>query len=81
MPAAANETTPLWSNGVHNTTRLGETEREDEDDDCDGHETRRLLPRHNTIEIGPPADPWRLSYWIMVLQGASMLLPWNGKDP
>ncbi|KAF9316841.1 hypothetical protein BG003_001501 [Podila horticola] len=76
MPAA-DETTPLWPSGVHNANHLGEPEIEDEDDGCDGHETRRLLPRHNTIEIGPPADPWHLSYWIMVLQGASMLLPWN----
>ncbi|KAG0346318.1 hypothetical protein BG004_001936 [Podila humilis] len=77
MPAAANETTPLWPHGA-NTNQHGEPEDEHDEDGCEGHETRRLLPRHNTIELGPPADPWRLSYWIMVLQGASMLLPWNG---
>ncbi|KAG0281724.1 hypothetical protein BGZ95_011642 [Linnemannia exigua] len=74
MPAV-DETTPLWEQGaVHNTNRLGE--REDTNDHDDDH-TTPLLPRHSTVELGPPADPWRISYWIMVIQGASMLLPWN----
>ncbi|KAG0361008.1 nucleoside transporter-domain-containing protein [Gamsiella multidivaricata] len=76
MPAAAvDETTPLWpQNGDHNSNHLGESQP---DDDNDEYETSHLLTRHRTVEQGPPADPWRISYWIMVLQGASMLLPWN----
>ncbi|KAI1291397.1 hypothetical protein EDD11_008970 [Mortierella claussenii] len=80
MPAAAaedtvDETTPLWpENAAHNTNRLGELQ----DDEDDEHETMpHSLPRHRTIENGPPPDPWRISYWIMAIQGASMLLPWN----
>ncbi|KAF9903530.1 hypothetical protein EC991_003735 [Linnemannia zychae] len=74
MPAV-DETTPLWEQGaVHNTNHLGE--RDDTDNDNDD-QTTPLLLRHNTVELGPPADPWRISYWIMVIQGASMLLPWN----
>ncbi|KAG0374749.1 hypothetical protein BGX24_010008 [Mortierella sp. AD032] len=73
MPAV-DETTPLWEQGaVHNTNHLGEREDTNDNDDY----TTPLIPRHNTVELGPPADPWRLSYWIMVIQGASMLLPWN----
>ncbi|KAF9431136.1 hypothetical protein BGZ94_008286 [Podila epigama] len=72
-------TNPEWPEGaIHNTNHLGELAPEvDEDDGCEGHERRPLLAHRYTAELGPPADPWRLSYWIMVLQGASMLLPWN----
>ncbi|KAF9539197.1 hypothetical protein EC957_005650 [Mortierella hygrophila] len=74
MPSV-DETTPLWEQGaVHNTNHLGE-HQQDETDDNDNHTTPLL--RHNTVELGPPADPYHLSYWIMVIQGASMLLPWN----
>ncbi|KAF9119696.1 hypothetical protein BGW39_000113 [Mortierella sp. 14UC] len=76
MPAV-DETTPLCEQGaVHNTNHLGERDHTDNDHDNDD-QTTPLLPRHNTVELGPPADPWRISYWIMVIQGASMLLPWN----
>ncbi|KAF9926672.1 hypothetical protein FBU30_003785 [Linnemannia zychae] len=72
MPAV-DETTPLWDRGaVLNTNHLGELQ---EDNDHDDYTTPLL--RHTTVELGPPADPWHLSYWIMVIQGASMLLPWN----
>lgn len=75
MPSV-DETTPLWEQGaVHNTNHLGE-HQQDEHDDNDNLTTPLL--RHNTVELGPPADPYRISYWIMVIQGASMLLPWNG---
>ena len=75
MPSV-DETTPLWEQGVvHNTNHLGE-HQQDENDDNDNHTTPLL--RHNTVELGPPADPYRISYWIMAIQGASMLLPWNG---
>ncbi|KAG0047880.1 hypothetical protein BGZ83_007145 [Gryganskiella cystojenkinii] len=71
MPEA-DETTPLFSQDVVNLDRNGDPE---------AHETDSLLnhslPRHSTVELGPPADPWQISYWIMVIQGASMLLPWN----
>ncbi|ORZ07957.1 nucleoside transporter-domain-containing protein [Lobosporangium transversale] len=71
MSATADETTPLWPEGaVHNANHLGEHED-------DEHEINYDLPRHRSFEHGPPADPWRISYWIMVIQGASMLLPWN----
>ncbi|KAF9312193.1 hypothetical protein BGZ91_006592 [Linnemannia elongata] len=74
MPSV-DETTPLWEQGaVNNTNHLGE-HQQDENDDNDNHTTPLL--RHNTVELGPPADPYRISYWIMVIQGASMLLPWN----
>ncbi|KAH7049624.1 hypothetical protein BKA57DRAFT_320556 [Linnemannia elongata] len=74
MPSV-DETTPLWEQGVvSNTNHLGE-HQQDENDDNDNHTTPLL--RHNTVELGPPADPYRISYWIMVIQGASMLLPWN----
>jgi hypothetical protein len=42
--------------------------------------TSHVVPRRHTVHQGPPRDPWHLSYWIMVIQGASMLLPWNGKS-
>ena len=74
MPAV-NETTPLWPQDATNTNHRGEPYTEDDDE----HEPQHSLLRHNTVELGPPADPWRISYWIMVIQGASMLLPWNGK--
>ncbi|KAF9125080.1 hypothetical protein BGX30_000626 [Mortierella sp. GBA39] len=75
MPSV-DETTPLRGQGaVHNTNHLGE-HQQDENDDNDNHTTPLL--RHNTVELGPPADPYHLSYWIMAIQGASMLLPWNG---
>ncbi|KAF9143056.1 hypothetical protein BG015_000568 [Linnemannia schmuckeri] len=76
MPSV-DETTPLWEQGaVHNTNHLGEQQHQEDDaDDNDSHTTPLL--RHNTVELGPPADPYRISYWIMVIQGASMLLPWN----
>lgn len=78
MPSV-DETTPLWEQGaVNNTNHLGE-HQQDENDDNDNHTTPLL--RHNTVELGPPADPYRISYWIMVIQGASMLLPWNGVYP
>ncbi|KAF9202129.1 hypothetical protein BGZ49_007666 [Haplosporangium sp. Z 27] len=75
MPAAADETTPLWSQGDNNTNPLevDQIDNEDSDDDLETHS----LIRHTFVEHGPPADPWHISYWIMVLQGASMLLPWN----
>ncbi|KAG0209510.1 hypothetical protein BGX28_010283 [Mortierella sp. GBA30] len=73
MPAV-DETTPLWTqDAAHNTNHLGEPYADDDDE----HETRHPLLRHSTVELGPPADPWHISYWIMVIQGASMLLPWN----
>ncbi|KAF9961173.1 hypothetical protein BGZ70_008350 [Mortierella alpina] len=72
MPAV-NETTPLWPQDATNTNHRGEPYAEDDDE----HEPQHSLLRHNTVELGPPADPWRISYWIMVIQGASMLLPWN----
>ncbi|KAF9107061.1 hypothetical protein BGX27_008888 [Mortierella sp. AM989] len=76
MPTAADESTPLWSqSAVHNTNHLNDPQPDLEDDDSD-LETHSLL-RHTSVEHGPPADPWHISYWIMVLQGASMLLPWN----
>ncbi|KAF9082994.1 hypothetical protein BGX23_011892 [Mortierella sp. AD031] len=75
MPAV-DETTPLWQQGaVHNTNHLGD--QDDHDHDNNDNEDRPLLPRHSTVQLGPPADPWHISYWIMVIQGASMLLPWN----
>ncbi|KAF8926536.1 hypothetical protein BGZ58_011108 [Dissophora ornata] len=76
MPTAVDETTPLWPQGaVHNTDHLGELHPED--DQNDEVETTHTVPRYSTVEHGPPADPWRISYWIMAFQGASMLLPWN----
>ncbi|KAF9573955.1 hypothetical protein EC968_007641 [Mortierella alpina] len=72
MPAV-DETTPLWPQDATNTNHRGEPYVEDDDE----HEAQHSLLRHNTVELGPPADPWRISYWIMVIQGASMLLPWN----
>jgi hypothetical protein len=76
MPSV-DETTPLREQGaVYNTNHLGE--QQDDNDNDNDDQTTPLLLRHNTVELGPPADPWRLSYWIMVIQGASMLLPWNG---
>ncbi|KAG0291019.1 hypothetical protein BGZ97_006008 [Linnemannia gamsii] len=75
MPSV-DETTPLREQGaVYNTNHLGE--QQDDNDNDNDDQTTPLLLRHNTVELGPPADPWRLSYWIMVIQGASMLLPWN----
>ncbi|KAI8602464.1 hypothetical protein EDD21DRAFT_74627 [Dissophora ornata] len=80
MPTAVDETTPLWPQGaVHNTDHLGELHPED--DQNDEVETTHTVPRYSTVEHGPPADPWRISYWIMAFQGASMLLPWNGNNP
>ncbi|KAF9179628.1 hypothetical protein BGZ51_006749 [Haplosporangium sp. Z 767] len=79
MPAAAaddDETATSWpQDAVHSTNHLGEPEQQDPDGDNE-LETAPLL-RHSTVELGPPADPWHLSYWIMIIQGASMLLPWN----
>ncbi|KAG0327979.1 hypothetical protein BGZ99_006478 [Dissophora globulifera] len=77
MPAV-DETTPLWPQGaVHNTNHLGEPQLDESDDDNDDLEDIHAIPRHHLVELGPPADPWRISYWIMAFQGASMLLPWN----
>ncbi|KAG0253435.1 hypothetical protein BG011_006383 [Mortierella polycephala] len=78
MPAAApeDETATSWpQDAVHDTNHLGEPQQLDPDEDNE-LETAPLL-RHSTVELGPPADPWHLSYWIMIIQGASMLLPWN----
>ncbi|KAF9174907.1 hypothetical protein BGX21_008827 [Mortierella sp. AD011] len=76
MPASADETTPLCSEIASNNPLHIEVPPIDNDDDADDLETHSLL-RHTTVEDEPPSDPWHLSYWIMVLQGASMLLPWN----
>ncbi|KAG0023576.1 hypothetical protein BGZ80_009009 [Entomortierella chlamydospora] len=76
MPASADETTPLCSEIAPNNSLHLEVPPIDNDDDADDLETHSLL-RHTTVEDEPPSDPWHLSYWIMVLQGASMLLPWN----
>ncbi|KAF9163063.1 hypothetical protein DFQ26_002970 [Actinomortierella ambigua] len=68
--ATIDERTPLWpqnqSPTFYNHNGRGVQ------DDGDGHE-------HSTtcFDIGPPKDPWHLSYWIMVIQGTAMLLPWN----
>ncbi|KAF8938673.1 hypothetical protein BGZ47_008468 [Haplosporangium gracile] len=76
MPSV-DETTPLWEQGaVHNPNNLSEQQHQQDDTDDNDSQTTPLL-RHNTVEPGPPADPYRISYWIMVIQGASMLLPWN----
>ncbi|KAF9350682.1 hypothetical protein BGX26_011193 [Mortierella sp. AD094] len=76
MPAAADETTPLWSESAVDNPNHLEVPQIDNDDDDDDLETHSLI-RHTSVEHGPPSDAWHLSYWIMVLQGASMLLPWN----
>ncbi|KAK3804897.1 MAG: nucleoside transporter-domain-containing protein [Benniella sp.] len=67
MPAEvleAEETTPL----LH---------RDEQVEDDGELVTSHVVPRRHTVHQGPPRDRWHLSYWIMVVQGASMLLPWN----
>ncbi|GJJ72040.1 solute carrier family 29 (equilibrative nucleoside transporter), member 1/2/3 [Entomortierella parvispora] len=73
MPAD-DETRPLSAQEV-NLTSNGDPDMDDGDES--DPLLRPSLPRHSTVEHGPPADPWHISYWIMVIQGASMLLPWN----
>ncbi|KAF9583793.1 hypothetical protein BGW38_008508 [Lunasporangiospora selenospora] len=74
MPTEADETTPLFSQGGNYDTTHLEVGHADNDDD-----PRRdyNLGAHRIVEHGPPADKWNLSYWIMIVQGTAMLLPWN----
>ncbi|KAG0231121.1 hypothetical protein BGW41_002315 [Actinomortierella wolfii] len=69
--ATIDERTPLWPQS-HSTQTYSDNGRQGPLDDDDEH-----VHSGTCLDIGPPKDPWHLSYWIMVVQGTSMLLPWN----